>query len=130
MKSETSDEEALKIAAICFVCMLLSLFFGACVSLRLYSTESELGAARTELEYVTEYNNSITARAEQLQSGIDRCAELTAEAKRTIGETGTTIAEIRKEIENLENYVFNIECELADIRNNSYSNEIEDKKEF
>lgn len=124
MKSETSDEKVLKIAAICFVCMLFSLFFGTCVSLRLYSAESELGAARTELEYVTEYNNSITARAEQLQSGIDRCTELTAEAKRTITETGPTIAEIRKEIENLENYVFNIECELADIRNNFNSKEV------
>lgn len=119
------DEKVLKIAAFCFVFMLLSLFFGTCVSLRLHSTESELGAARTELEYATEYNRTITARAEQLQSGIDRCAELTAEAKRTIGETGSTIVEIRKEIENLENYVFNIECELADIRNNSDSNKEE-----
>lgn len=117
------DEKVLKIAASCFVCMLLSLFFGTCVSLRLYSAESELGAARTKLEYATEYNRTITARAEQLQSGIDRCAELTAEAKRTIGETGSTIAEIRKEIENLENYVFNIECELADIRSNSDNKE-------
>lgn len=125
-----SDEKVLKIAAICFVCMLLSLFFGTCVSLRLYSTESELGAARTELEYVTEYNNSITARAEQLQSGIDRCTELTAEAKRTITETGSTIADIRKEIENLENYVFNIECELNYFNSNSNSDKIEEKKEF
>lgn len=124
-----SDEKILKIAASCFVFMLLSLFFGTCVSLRLYSVESELGAARTELEYVTEYNNAITARAKQLQSGVDRCAELTEEARRTIGETGSTIAEIRKEIENLENYVFNIECELADIRNSPVSNEIEEKKE-
>lgn len=124
------DEKVLKIAASCFVFMLLSLFFGTCVSLRLHTVESELGAARAELERVTEYNNAITARVEQLQSGIDRCAELTTEAKRTITETGSTIKDIRKEIESLENYVFSIECELADLNSNSNSNEIEKKEEL
>lgn len=105
---------------IMFVC----LFIGACVTTGFYKTkydraESELRQVRTELE-------SAHNRERELESSFGEIRTITKEAVGYVSrehdlllESGTTIQEIRTQVQDLERYCDSLELYIYSIRNST-----------
>lgn len=104
--------------------MFLCLFIGACVTTRFYKTkynrtESELRQVRTELE-------SAHNREHELESSFGEIRTITKEAVGYVSrehdlllESGTTIQEIRAQVQDLETYCDSLELYIYSIRNST-----------
>lgn len=104
--------------------MFLCLFIGACVTAGFYKarynkSESELGQVRAELE-------SAHNRERELESSFGEIRTITKEAVGYVSrehdlllESGTTIREIRVQVQDLERYCDSLELYIYSIRNST-----------
>lgn len=104
--------------------MLLCLFIGACITAEFYKTkynksEYELGQVRAELE-------SAHNRERELESSFGEIRTITKEAVGYVSrehdlllESGTTIREIRAQVQDLERYCNSLELYIYSIRNST-----------
>ena len=104
--------------------MFLCLFIGACVTTGFYKakynrTESELIEVRTKLE-------SAHNRERELESSFGEIRTITKEAVGYVSrehdlllESGTTIREIRAQVQDLERYCDSLELYIYSIRNST-----------
>lgn len=104
--------------------LLFCLFIGACITTRFYKarynkSESELGQVRTELE-------SAHNRERELESSFGEIRTITKEAVGYVSrehdlllESGTTIQEIRAQVQDLERYCNSLELYIYNIRNST-----------
>lgn len=75
---------------------------------RLERTRSELGQLRDDLE-------SATNREHELENELREAFGYVQRESSLLKEGGTTIKEIRKQVEDLENYCNHLECYIRDI---------------
>lgn len=113
-----------------FAIFIFCLFIGLCVTTGFYKTKydrakSELRQVRTELE-------SAHNRERELESSFGEIRTITREAVGYVSrehdlllESGTTIQEIRAQIQDLERYCDSLELYIYSIRNSALS-EIEE----
>lgn len=104
--------------------MFLCLFIGACVTAGFYKAkyiraESELGQVRAELD-------SAHNRERELESSFGEIRTITKEAVGYVSrehdlllESGTTIREIRAQVQDLERYCDSLELYIYSIRNSA-----------
>lgn len=118
------NEEVKSIITGSLIIIFFCLFIGACITTGFYKakysrTESELGQVRTELE-------SAHNRERELESSFGEIRTITKEAVGYVSrehdlllESGTTIREIRAQVQDLERYCDSLELYIYSIRNST-----------
>jgi len=101
-----------------------------CVSIILsaYSiiTTAKYRRTKSELEHIRTELAAVSDRKSELESELGRIDDITREATEYVSRTetlllqsGTTITEIRKQVEDLENYCYSLEQFIYSIRDNN-----------
>lgn len=105
---------------------IISVLFCVSIILSAYSiiTTTRYRRTKSELEHIRTELAAVSDRKSEFESELRRIDDITREATEYVSRTenlllqsGTTIAEIRKQIEDLENYCYNLEQFIYSIRN-------------
>ena len=84
--------------------------------------ESELGNLRTELESANNRESEITGQLDRIKNLTGEAVEYVSREHDLLISTGTTIREIRAQVEDLERYCDSLELFIYSIRDNAFDN--------
>lgn len=81
------------------------------------NAESELKQSREQLESASESKYKLEECSRRTCEITERAEHLISESGEILEVTGNTIAEIRKQVNDLQEYCYSLECYISDISN-------------